>query len=578
MSEYHHLHKFYDVSDSGTNHISDAGWDAPRLATALLSAPPGADPVYKTTYETQHKAGDNVTPSSLDDALPDLLQHIYDRLLIGLNEAWLSEDGYGKYPDLAKVYANVAQQEDKGETKKALDAALAEATNLVTFWNLPEEQWARAFAELVVFSAYGGAGTNYGVDGGDESLYSLFPRAYPLIMACQHLATLCILSRGFPLSDVSSDPGGDREVRAHGVIGCGCTAGVVSFEAFQARDVFENGAKYRTIDELRTVKDKGGRAVKLTPGSVLVFNGGGPKVTDQNHGGTTHIASVFRTTASRVQFIDTGVLTNPDVDGKGQGGTADHGFFGASAAIPAHGDMIAVGVLKEASGVDDLAAKMICARPLGVVRLVILDVSRPHKPKVRFVSKLLQMRLPVSRLIWSLRKLPVQDLRVLWYVYAPQNAWADAMIGDVKAAVPASEAVPAATAPSTLFGTSNASLLMTNVLSGDASGQVTVHRHKIAIHVTTEPDPKDKTKKVTKEVPQNLWAEGFSLSTSDEQDKALRAKLGWDLAAGLPGGQASTLRSWCGSQSRFGQQLICKQGDDKGTADDGKTGVAFFDP
>ena len=290
--------------------------------------------------------------------------------------------------------------------------------------------------------------------------------------------------------------------------------------------------------------------MKMGPGSVVVFNPGGPDYTGQDKGSITHVGSVLRVSGQRFQFIDTGVLVGNDEDAKGEGGTADHSFL--TGVLPHADTLVAAGALKEPpKDLGEMAEAMAATRPLGIVRLAIVDVSDSAKPVVRYVSKLLHMRYPVSRLMWSLRGLPVDGLRVLWMVYAVQGiggkakSWTEGLIA----------ADADKTAPSQLLMSGGGYLYEANFVRGDANGQVVVSRHK-------------------EEKGKNGWVNNFEgPATLPERPSAE-----FMLAVKLQAPAGGSLRAWASQQRNFGQKYIDKPGAKSATLDEETVGVDFFDP
>ena len=164
--------------------------------------------------------------------------------------------------------------------------------------------------------------------------------------------------------------------------------------------------------------------VGVTPGSIVVFNPGGSSVSErQDIGGVTHVASVLRVSGQRVQFLDTGPLVGNTLGTDsygGEGGTTDHSFRIGDLISP--GDCVGVGVLKAPPGLEQTTKALAKAHPFGFVRLALVDTSGPDEgTSVRFVSKLLHMRYPVSYYIWSLRGLPTKNLSAFWLIYTVQG-------------------------------------------------------------------------------------------------------------------------------------------------------------
>lgn len=291
-----------ELNDGTITHVSEPTWSAPRLAKALLEAPIGQHDCFKTRLD---KSGAKVSlQNDFDEELSSLLGHILERLEGGLGEAWISKDGYG-YGGSPKINEDV------------LDG--------IEFYNTPEEHWARAFTEVTVFAMYGGPGEAYGIKGGDLAIFREFPRVFPISMACQHLSTLCVLSRGFPLSQMQTFTRSGEPI----LTGLGCTGGTTDYKVWEHREKFKGATKYTTVESFLSLKP--------TPGSVIIFNPGGPDYTGQDKsspGGITHIGSVLRVSGARVQLIDTGVLLGHEERISSEDGTVDHSFMVTYAPPP----------------------------------------------------------------------------------------------------------------------------------------------------------------------------------------------------------------------------------------------------
>jgi hypothetical protein len=489
------------------NHVSEFMTNAPRLSRALLDGPVGSHDAFRTKLE---KTGSPLalTSGEFDGRLAELLQHVEERLKNGLFEAWIAPQAYD-------------WRRPAGEGEMSRDEAES-LVKLLAFWSSPEEAWARAFTEMVLFTMYGGTGQTYFTsENKDRPFFEAFPRVYPIALACQHLSTMCILSRGFPIAKLSKSF----------AAGCGCTGSTTTYDVFIDKVKFEcgkppEGKDFREVSEL--VK------IPLGPGDVVIYNPGGPETLSQDHGKTTHIASVLRTSGRRIQFIDTGVLTGDDERG-GEGGTVDHSF--ATRSIERDKSLIGWAKIPEATDLAGFTTKVAASQPLGVVRFALLDVSDQRNPEVRFVSKLLHMRFPVSRLLWSLRGLPVEDLVALWYVYVPRYKWGEALLQ-------APEPNPA---PAQLFTADFGGLYLANVLVSAAAGKAHVYRNK------------------AKEFIRDCEISGVT------KDPAMARSVPLALTG------APSLETWCMDRKTFGKRYVRKPGEDQGTVDEGGAGVAFFD-
>jgi hypothetical protein len=324
--------------------------------------------------------------------------------------------------------------------------------------------------------------------------------------------------------------------------GCSCTGGSLNYEVWDHAEKFEPGSKYREV--------KAFLALKPTPGSVVVFNPGGPTYNQQNKsspGRPTHTGSVLRVSGARVQFIDTGVLVGNHDTSAGEGGTVDHGFLDSvdprtsgPSYIPGSPALIGVGILPAAEGLADWVQKMAEARPLGLVRLAVVDTSVGSR--VRFVSKLLHMRYPISRLIWSLRGLPIEGLSVFWLVYIPRYSWSAGLVAA------GAEGKP----PEQLFSGTGGMLHPTHVVRGEPNGEAVVFRRKTA-----------------------TGEDGFLRNFTGGKPPPAADEMGGGYPLRLPGD--IKLETFCLSQSNIGKRFIDAPGDAPAVLDNGRMGVTFFD-
>lgn len=430
---------------SGKGKASPPAWDVPRLARALFNAKAGAEPFRSELEKANNLASTDasykpkVTLRVADRAkflaeLKSLCAHLRWRLEGGLPEAWMGDGGYPVEEFKALL---LKAYKEKKTPSAAVDRTNADLAAAADFYDSGEEQWARAFCEMVVFSMYHSVGMVYGTGNTDKPWYDRYPKIYSVAMACQTMSTYCVLSRG---------------LTAIGVNGLGCTGGIEKLGVFQKglkkEPLDDEAAKKKAeaqaraegkITDASTDEDKEREiAAKLPniqnypptwgsspalvqegaiPGSAMIFNGGGYKCPHQNHTpGTTHIASVLRVAGQQLQFIDTGVVTGAGESGT-EAGAVDHNF--TTGTIPSSESAVAFGV---AMSVDDAQlvdqAKLVAqAKPLGVMRLVVADAA---KKEPWFVSKLVHMRWPLSKLIWSLRNAPTDGLMLAWLVWAPR--------------------------------------------------------------------------------------------------------------------------------------------------------------
>jgi hypothetical protein len=537
-------HPKYDrtAADGAPTQLADEGWSAPRLSKALLEADAGQYDCYRTALELGLKASPPTkeAPTLRDKAkfdahLADLLGHIAERLSKGLDEAWISRQAYDWSPDPAKLQGSTDEEKANAKLVAMWDTAV--------FYNSQEERWARAFTEKFLFAMYAEPGNSYKIENYDVGIYDAFFSVFPLAAECQHISTLCVLSRGAAMTDIqlfTTPKFGDPKPF---VTGISCSGNSVKLKAFDP-------AKSKTFnhdDPDAAVYTRVPACIKLgvAPGSIAVFNPGTKDETSQDLGETTHCGSVLRVTGARIQFIDTGVLGG-DGEGAAEGGTVDHEF--TSDRIREWSSMVGIGGCKPPNDLDGCIQRLVASRPLGVARLVIADTSGTT-PVLRYVSKLLHLKYPVSSLIWSLRNLPSAGLTVLWFVYLtegkrskaePDRGWSDALV-----------LWDGAKKPKEVLEEGWGQLVLSQVVRGEPSGKARIFRRK-------------KTNKV----------DGFyeDLSTSKNPPKSPPA-----LMQGEPITDTEKLGAWCMKWESFGQQLVHKP-DGDAEIGEGSTGVALFDP
>jgi hypothetical protein len=279
-----------------------------------------------------------------------------------------------------------------------------------------EEAWAQAISEYLVGTPYLGPGGDY--IGGDDT--TVFANAIgaepsvPIIYACQHLATMAAISRGFdgaasfPFDAQSADnvllwdPPGRVHNPPAAAGGSSAAAGI------------DSGA--------------------VRPGSVYIVP---PK--------HRHIAFVLRTLRSkRVQLIDTGAMwpaegnPNNTVRAHPISGNYDtHDMTG----IRADRNLYAIGSLGLAPRLAEAIKRLRASRPMGLARLIVLDrMTQSGKDvpsagtdlpnRLRYVSPWLPMwdrsdlkrNYPISRYLWSLRNHPFRDaFEARWLIDIPQG-------------------------------------------------------------------------------------------------------------------------------------------------------------
>ncbi len=563
-----------EADETKPPHISDSGWSAPQLAMALKLAPAGAKAAFRTKVETDDPEGKSlISLGDFDAELPKLLGHIEERLKLGVGEAWVSQYGYG--------YSAT-------EGKDVPFDSLADTT---AFMDEPEERWARAFCEQFVYMMYHTPGQVYTDTSRDGPYYDYFGKYgyLPITGACQNLSTFAVLTRGFPLSAVSG-----------ATVGLSCSLGSCGF-----KDVFDQSktlkkpqeksssvplppapAKGATDEEkkeykakltaaqadrqrdLKAIGDRGENRMStctfsttqalvkggMTPGSIVVYNAGGVEYTSQNIDCppgivNAHIATALRVNGQRIQFIDTGVV----VGNQKEGGTADHAFLEGQLNSP--NTIIAAGMMKpvDKDTLRESAMKTAVAKPLGLTRLAI---ARAGSNEVVFVSKLLHMRWPLSRLIWSLRKLPVTGLMAAWFVYAPHDAAA------------AEALIQSPNKPPSAILAGGVKLFLTNVIvshDNDKEGGVDIYRTRMwqnwRLDLSGDKIPIPQGKPVYDDTDKlHCWAPG---------------KAGdWMVA----GDEPAPLWEWCAREKNRGKRYVRKTLGGAVTVDEEKTGSPLVDP
>lgn len=400
---------------------------APQLARALLEAKAGQLQPFRTRLEKEIAKGaaatctmDDIGSSELQLVL--LLEHVEDRIKMGLHEAWLGPQGYGWRPP-----AEIAQIESWDDLQNARDSNAAFASSLLKLYDDADEKWARAVTELFLFMMYGGPDIAYSrpVKGGvimkASEFFKDFPKYYPLSAACQQLATFLVLARGGKTGKMPDD-------------GLSCSGGSAEPPAFP------KGRKLKSKGETNATSKLVGVA---GPGDALFFNFHGVGSTDQNavvteeekkkgrkEAGTIHVASVLRTWGQQIQYFDTGVMV-PASGGTMEGGTTDHDW--APESLGAYTDSVGLGV-QDPAGADlaTFVEKVEKARPVGIARLVIFDEkprdvgTTSRKYRVRYASRFLHLwdgekGVHISKLVWSVKTPPSSGLGYAWWVWIPKG-------------------------------------------------------------------------------------------------------------------------------------------------------------
>lgn len=431
-------HHAYDLTSPG--HISPPQDRAPRISEAIFRASAGKIPELQTTLEADLAANPNFThldfsdPKTFDDSLKLQLRHIFERLQRGLEEAWRSEWGYDGVPDPS-----------------------------------PEEEWARLFSEQVVYAGYSGVKwayntANLSIQGTPQYEMCLMARAcdaddpaFPISMACQHLSTLCMLSRGYAIQDlcnltivqdatsaqspgtpitsnVLTDLDNIKQIRGN-LCGCGVgnNGGLPLFTSGKAKwisagaTVVKNGTKTNVEDSSYRDFEKLITKANLSPGSIIGFNPQGPQPDESKDG--SHVGSVLRLRMQPGGYSIQGIDTGPLGGESGDTITADHNFQKGGALGTLPGYLVGIGVLPQTPPTAEALRCLRRTRPLGLTRLVLFDDAK----RVRFISSLMPLHhndcgFPVSKLVWSLRDLPPGALKGLWLVSSPLNAGTRALL------------------------------------------------------------------------------------------------------------------------------------------------------
>lgn len=573
--------------------MSPDDYKAPCLSQALLKGAVNQYPGLLTPKQKELTDANKVltlqVQADFDKELGDLLTLLQERLAAGCGEAWLADEAYGPSIDRKTIDDKLAANPPSEEQKKEPDyyaKTYASLFDIMEFSADPEEAWARAFAEMVVFSMYGNPGHIHFWKDDASGLFPEYPPVFPILMACQYLSTYAILSRGFKPESVGG--------------GLACSGGTINLPCFDktpqpakelglvkegdpdADDSKKNPPRPRSELGPALPKDKTKQETapyfaktdvlakkQAGPGSVVTFNPGGPGEGSQNKGAITHVATVLRRHGSQVQFIDTGVLVGNDESkgsgsmAGGEGGTTDHGFV--KGTLPASTSCVAVGVLLPPPGdLKEATKAAAAARPLGFARLAIVDVNDAAKPIVRFVSRMVHMQYPVSRYIWSLRGLPVKGLRLLWMIYTPQgDEFTKATIKGLKdtpgavwkTARPQWEARRAGAGGTEGWEVKHQmSFFPTNIVRGEDTGKAVVARRKV-----------DKA---------DGWVEDFEAPTDAQMAKKPKPEMGQGYKLDVP----FTLGSFCTSKDNLDAQYVCKPGAGEKGAIDTTGGADFLKP
>lgn len=398
MPKYNEKH---ELKLTDPTQVSPAADQPPRISTSVTTAATNKEEKYQTTLVREGTKIGLGDPATFVASVKKLLNHLRERLVMGLEEAWLSPYGYdGPLP--------LPKPGDKPSTNEL------------------EEMWARIFAEMFVFAAYGGTAMVYtGTNSGNAEM-PFYARlgpgqtdpVYPIVAPCQHIATFMAISRGLA---------SDR------FLPNGMTAGAGT----KSLDVWKDGKWIVASTEVATEVEKDGKKTKvtsnkedstfrdlatligthkLTPGSVFAYNSLGPDTPSQM--GAAHIGSAIRILgADQIQAMDTGVLaTGTD------SGTLDHGIMKKQLGGMG-GNLVGIGILPNGTLSEDQCKFLRTARPAGFAQLVLAD----DNDNVRYMSRLLPMlhgddSFAISRYVWSLRDLPVDStVRAYWILHVPMK-------------------------------------------------------------------------------------------------------------------------------------------------------------
>lgn len=367
-----------DLKECG--HMSDGSDSPPMLSAAVMHALAGFSEK-KEYWTSGEKAGDWCDlsdPKVYEDNVQILLKHLYERLDIGLGEAWESSFGYD------------------GEMEDTL-----------------EEGWARIFSEMFVFAAYGGVADSYRTKRDDSGRWDMEyvvlldstqkDPSYPIVAACQHITNYGIITRGIS----STELGASGTTAGAGTASCPCFSSAKggSWKVTSTGPLLED-SQFRQGSVLH-------EKLGITPGSVVAFNADGPNATKQ---ATVHIACFLRVWGSnQFQAIDTGPLGVGGTDS----GTEDHDGTTVvnSNALPHM--MVGVGTLRKVEPSKAQADFLATARPLGFAQLVFADESNI----IRYISRALPMHhgrkgFAITRYVWSLRCLPANG-KAFWILMYP---------------------------------------------------------------------------------------------------------------------------------------------------------------
>lgn len=290
-----------------------------------------------------------------------------------------------------------------------------------------DEVWARLISELLVGTSYDSPGPAYGTGESDRWFHERFDvdgGCYPLVLACQQLTSIGVMSRGFSLKDI-----GGQGFNASG------NRGNKFWKAWSTDN------RYRT-----DIAWARGAPEPLAPGTAYEFLGvqpetkADPEKPDQkkpelkyNTDGA-HIAFVLRVRGSpdRVQFLDTGGLNIANRNDRvtlSAGGNVDDPWANYVGGPP-KGTFQGVGVPRPSPDLGAAVARLRRKFPLGFTRLVIRsradDTVLYASPLVRMHGSGAEDNWSIARYVWSLRDLPnAEKVSAEWSFYIPRGALVD---------------------------------------------------------------------------------------------------------------------------------------------------------
>ena len=375
----------------------------PRLICAINSTP-----VRKTNDEGSPDAS----------TIERILKHIWKRLNRPMDDAW-----WGPYGDDQGLVSLDKLDKEFGfpgrRTKEEIE----------------NEKWAREFSEMLLCVPYVSFAPAYQY-GPDDMFYKKMEgkkgdRAYPLVAACQHLATMAVSTRGINL-------------------GSSLNAGFQSADVVGKSNWFENEIKVEGLIGAKQDSDSSinpGKKPDLQPGSFFLFAKNKKGQGKSNVSGD-HIAPILRIKKSplgnKLQLFDTSAMGCREIADldivPGTPGQYDDPwakeikgpiwFQKREAPDPLFG----CGAVSAPENLNDAIKNMEASVPIGLVRLVLL-----YEEKILFATPLLDMhtrtmvipddytmdyrtRFSIARLLWSLRELPGRgSIEAQWLIDIPRG-------------------------------------------------------------------------------------------------------------------------------------------------------------